>query len=234
MNGSLMTDWGGERRGREGHGGQPWHLEVCHRPRLPFLLPGTPGLDSIADPFSWSWLPGLGRDPDAWLPGEPATKPSAGLSPSAPERTTQAPGKMPKSTKKWATKHPKRPATLAPGTPTTKHSRSPGTRGPPELTSRTTAALTTEAPRKLTSYTSTTPTPRALWERTSKTVTMTTTQDPGEVTSLSPVEPSAKTPAEGPSESSKDPTPSPTGGSPGGSGEWRAREGARLTPGDHS
>ncbi|ELK23876.1 Soluble scavenger receptor cysteine-rich domain-containing protein SSC5D [Myotis davidii] len=184
---------------------------------------GTPGLDSIADPFSWSWLPDLGRDPDDWLPGEPATKPPAGLSSTAPERTTQAPGKMPKSTKKWVTKHPKRPATPAPRTPTTKHSRSPGTRGPPELTSQTTAALTTEAPRKLTSHTSTTPTPRTPWERTSKTMTMTTTQDPGEVTSLSPVEPSAKTPAEGPSVSSKDPAPSPTGGSPGGSGPFRVR-----------
>lgn len=204
-----------------------WRLRVHHCLCLPFLLPGTPGLDSIADPFSWSWLPGLGRDPDAWLPGELATKPPAGLSPSVPERTTQAPGKTPKSTKKWITKHPKRPATLAPGTPTPKHSRGPGTRGPPELTSRTTAALTTEAPRELTSHTSTTPPPRTPWA--SKTVTVMTTQGSREVTAASSVEPAAKTP-----ESSKDPAPSPTRGSPGGSGEWRAREGARMTPGDPS
>ncbi|KAI2593299.1 scavenger receptor cysteine rich family member with 5 domains, partial [Homo sapiens] len=49
---------------------------------------GPPGLDSISDPFSWSWIPGLGRDRDAWLPGELATKPSASVTASVLEKTT--------------------------------------------------------------------------------------------------------------------------------------------------
>lgn len=219
--------------GRAGPGRATLEPEVCHCPCLPFLLPGTPGLDSISDPFSWSWLPGLDRDPDTWLPGELATKPPAGPSPRVPEKTTKAPGKMPKSTKKWVTKHPKRPTTPAPRTPTPKHTRGPGTRGPPEPTPWTPAALTTEAPHQLTSHLSTTPSPRASWERTSKTVTRPTPQGPGDVTpeatiggaASSSEEPSAQPPAEGPA-------PSPNGGSPGGSGECRAHEGARLTPGD--
>lgn len=204
-------------------------------------LPGTPGLDSISDPFSWSWIPGLGRDPDAWPLGELATKPSARLTPSVPEKTTtKAPGKVPKSTKKWVTKTAKRPTTQPPVMPTTKHTRAPGTQGAPELTSRTTTTLTSEAPPRLTSHTTATRTPRAPRERTSKTMATPTTQGPWEVTSEAPskrmpqasMEPSAEIPAEGSPESSRDPAPSPTGSMAGGSGEWREWGRARLTPAD--
>ncbi|ELR48788.1 hypothetical protein M91_09280, partial [Bos mutus] len=194
--------------------------------------PGTPGLDSISDPFSWSWIPGLGRDPDAWLPGELATKPSARQTPSIPEKTTtKAPGKMPKSTKKWVTKNAKRPTTQAPAMPTTKHSRVSGTQSPPELTSRTTSTLatgasrrptsefttrlTTQAPRRLTSHTTVTRTSRAPRERTSKTVATLATQGPRLVTSEATVEPSAELPGQGSPESSTDPAPSPTGAAAG-------------------
>ncbi|KAM5296915.1 soluble scavenger receptor cysteine-rich domain-containing protein SSC5D isoform 2-T2 [Glossophaga mutica] len=193
---------------------------------------GTAGVDSISDPFSWSWFPGLGRDPDAWLPGEPATKPSVRLTLSVPEKTTKAPGKMPKSTKKWATKHAKRPTTQAPATPTAKHSRVPGTLGAPELTSRTAAVLPTEARHRLTSRSTTAPTHEPPRERAAKTVTMPPTQDPRGMTSAvtsiqrippSSAESSAEIPAEGSPESSRDPGPSPTGGAPGGSGPFRVR-----------
>ena len=229
---SLVTDWGEEDE-RKRHGWTTLALGSLPKSVSCSYLPGTAGVDSISDPFSWSWFPGLGRDPDAWLPGELSTKPSARLTFSVPEKTTKAPGKMPKSTKKWVTKHAKRPTTQAPVMPTAKHSRVPGTQGPPELTSRTTAVLTTEARHRLTSHTTTAPTP---WTP-STTVTMTTTQDPREMTSEattirrsppSSAESSAEIPAEGSPESSKDPVPSPSGGTPGGSGEWRA-QGARLT-----
>ena len=212
--------------------------------------PGTPGLDSISDPFSWSWIPGLGRDPDAWLPGELATKPSARQTPSIPEKTTKAPGKMPKSTKKWVTKNAKRPTTQPPAMPTTKHSRVSGTQSPPELTSRTTSTLatgasrrptsefttrlTTQAPRRLTSHTTVTRTSRAPRERTSKTVATLATQGPRLVTSEATVEPSAELPGQGSPESSTDPAPSPTGAA----GEQRNRKaeagpsGPPLTPPD--
>lgn len=224
-----------------GMGGRPWHSGVCHCLCVLSHLPGTAGVDSISDPFSWSWFPGLGRDPDAWLPGELATKPSVRPTLSVPEKTTKAPGKIPKSTKKWVTKHAKRPTTQAPVTPTTKHARGPGTQGAPELTSRTAAVLTTEARHRPPSHTTTAPTSQPPWEGASETVTVPTTQDSpeaaSEVTSIrrippSPAESSAEIPAEGSPESSKEPGPSPTGGTPGGSGEWRAQERVRLTYGD--
>lgn len=231
--GLSAQELGGCLQGVTGEGGAWLGTSQCllsPLPHPPPPSPGTPGLDSISDPFSWSWIPGLGRDVDAWLPGELATKPSARRTPSIPEKTTtKAPGKTPKSTKKWVTKNAKRPTTQPPAMPTTKHSRVSGTQSTPELTSRTTSTstlamgasrrptsefttrLTTQAPRRLTSHSTVTRTSRAPRERTSKTVVTPATQGPRLVTSEATVEPSAELPGQGSPESSTDPAPSPTG-----------------------
>ncbi|GAB1291510.1 Soluble scavenger receptor cysteine-rich domain-containing protein SSC5D [Apodemus speciosus] len=208
---------------------------VCAKTQTQVLWKSrTPGLDTISDPFSWGWLPGPGRDQDGWLPGELATKPSASLTSSVLQKTTKAPGKTPKATKKWVTKNAKRPTTQPPGMPTTKRPRVPGTPAslnptprPSELPKRLTTA---EAPHRQTSRTTVRLTPRAPWEWTSETVVPVSTQGPQEVTSEATttqtpptsLEPSGENP-EGSLESSQDPAAAPTAGVPVPSGPFRVR-----------